>query len=668
MDRLESYEKFFQLQRRDQEKKYEQYANTPLNSLFSEGRAYYGTVMGTTEYGQIILHFDTLVAPRLKVPMVFCLIKKNAYEDYGVEISKWDCTSLKFRENFSAHTNFSDLLPIYFLNERKTIGCGNVSLEMVKAVRTALEQHISIKFVMLETLPPTELLMNLAEYIKLHPSDKNLLLFPKISYDEWTPTELKSTDNVADKVINSLKEYNICVLQGPPGTGKSYTLGEIISKMVVEKNSICVTTQSNASLISLISQDTMKPVIENGTINKTVLSAEEKKKHPYLIPADKNLLISKGSLLCSTYYSLSRIINKIDQPIYDLIVIEEASQAFLTAIAAFMKLGKKCLIIGDPMQLPPIVEIVNSSDYNGIDINTQTYGMLTYICSEDVPCYRMTTSYRLTPTSTNQSKYFYGGHLSSVQKEKLTFNVPSDIRPFFPEEGGTVIYTTKGSRGANCSEEALEVIRKIVDTFKGYYPKRRLAILSPFVLTTKALQTEFCKDDQTLDILVDTINRIQGETVDYTIYYVPLRNHCFAFSDNLFNVATSRSRSTTLLITDIPLDLVPISSNKVRQFLNDCKSVDFDERSDIDRNEIKMFYPGLENLVDELLDNNIEFSLDGDVDLLDPNGIVIASAGMLLDQYKLAINPVDDDSKKIFERAGYKVISSDEFNVELLKR
>lgn len=668
MDRLESYEKFFQLQRRDQEKKYEQYANTPLNSLFSEGRAYYGTVMGTTEYGQIILHFDTLVAPRLKVPMVFCLIKKNAYEDYGVEISKWNCTSLKFRENFGAHTNFSDILPIYFLNERKTIGCGNVSLEMVKAVRTALEQHVSIKFVMLETLPPTELLMNLAEYIKLHPSDKNLLLAPKISYDEWTPTELKSTDNVADRVISSLKEHNICVLQGPPGTGKSYTLGEIISKMVVEKNSICVTTQSNASLISLISQDTMKPVIENGTISKTVLSAEEKKKHPYLIPADKDLLISKGSLLCSTYYSLSRIINKIDQPIYDLIVIEEASQAFLTAIAAFMKLGKKCLIIGDPMQLPPIVEIVNSSDYNGIDISTQTYGMLTYICSEDVPCYRMTTSYRLTPTSTNQSKYFYGGHLSSVQKKKLTFNVPSDIKPFFPEEGGTVIYTTKGSSGANCSEEALEVIRKIVDTFKGYYPKRRLAILTPFVLTTKALQTEFCKDDQTLDILVDTINRIQGETVDYTIYYVPLRNHSFAFSDNLFNVATSRSRSTTLLITDIPLDLVPISSNKVRQFLNDCKTVNFDERSDIDRNEIKMFYPGLEFLVDELLDNDIEFSLDGDVDLLDPNGIVVASAGMLLDQYKLAIDPVDDDSKQILERAGYKVITSDEFSIELLKR
>lgn len=668
MDRLESYEKFFQLQRRDQEKKFEQYANTPLNSLFSEGRAYYGTVIGTTEYGQIILHFDTLVAPRLKVPMVFCLIKKNAYEEYGVDVSNWDCTSLKFRENYGAHTNFSDILPIYFLNERKTIGCGNVSLEMVKAVRTSIEKHIIIKFVMLETLPPTELLMNLAEYIKQHPSDKNLLLAPKISYDEWTPTDLKSTDNVADKVISSLKEHNICVLQGPPGTGKSYTLGEIISKMVVEKNSICVTTQSNASLIALISQDTMKPVIENGTISKTVLSAEEKKKHPYLIPAEKDLLISKGCLLCSTYYTLSRIINKIDQPIYDLIVIEEASQAFLTAIAAFMKLGKKCLIIGDPMQLPPIVEIANSSDYNGIDINTQTYGMLTYICSEDVPCYRMTTSYRLTPSSTNLSKFFYGGHLSSVQKKKITFNVPSDIKPFFPDEGGTVIYTTEGSSGANCSEEALKVIRKIVNTFKGYYPKRRLAVLTPFILTTKALQSEFCKDDQKLDLLVDTISRIQGETVDYTIYYVPLRNHGFAFSDNLFNVATSRSRSTTLLITDIPLDLIPISSNKVRQFLNNCKAVNFDVRSVIDRNEIKMFYPGLEFIVDQLLDNDIEFSLEGDVDLLDHNGIVIASAGMLLNKYKLAINPVDDDSKNVFEQAGYKVISSIDFNIKILEQ
>lgn len=666
MDRLESYEKFFRLQRRDQEKKYEQYANTPLNDLFAEGRAYYGTISGTTEHGQLVLRFDTQVTPRLKVPMTFCLIKKKAYEEYDSDIFKWECTSLKFRENFNTHTNFSDILPIYYLKGRNTIGCGSVSIEMVQAVRSALDQQMTIKFVMLETLPPTELLMNLAEYIKLHPSDKNLLLSPKIDYDEWTPIELTSTDNVADKVIDSLKEHNICVLQGPPGTGKSYALAEIISRMALENNKICVTTQSNSSLISLISQDTMKPLIDKGKICKTVLTAEEKKKYPFLIPADKDLLVAEGSLLCSTYYSLSRIINKVDHPIYDLIVIEEASQAFLTAIAAFMKLGKQCLIIGDPMQLPPVVEIINSSDYKDIDVDTQTNGMLTYIRSEEVPSYRITTSYRLTSASTNQSKYFYGGHLTSVQEKKVVYYVPSDIKPFFPEEGGTLIYTTKGSSGANCSEEAMNIIHRIVDVFKGYYPKRRLAILSPFVLTTKALQTEFCKEDQSLDILVDTINRIQGETVDYTIYYVPLRNHDFAFNENLFNVATSRSRSTTLLITDIPLEIAPICSNKVRQFLSNCKSVNINERININRNEIKSFYPGLESIIDVLLDNNIQFSFEGDVDLIDYNGIVLATAGILLEKQKIAIDPVDHESKLVFERAGYRIIDSKEFDINMI--
>ena len=118
----------------------------------------------------------------------------------------------------------------------------------------------------------------------------------------------------------------------------------------------------------------------------------------------------------------------------------------------------------------------------------------------------------------------------------------------------------------------------------------------------------------------------------------------------------------------MPIDTIPITSNKVRSFLKECKSVDIEIKSDLDRNEIKLFYPGLESLVDELLDNDIEFSFDGDVDLLDPNGVVIATAGMLLKEYNIAIDPVDDDSKNIFERAGYKVISSDEFNVELLKR
>ena len=86
MDRLEQYEKFFKLQRRDQEKKYELYANTSLNSLFEIGRAFYGSIVGTTEHGQMVIHFETRTTPRLKVPMVLCILRKSSYDKYGFTI------------------------------------------------------------------------------------------------------------------------------------------------------------------------------------------------------------------------------------------------------------------------------------------------------------------------------------------------------------------------------------------------------------------------------------------------------------------------------------------------------------------------------------------------------------------------------------------------------
>lgn len=666
-DKLKEYERFFRLQRRDQEKKYERYANTPLKALFSEGKAFYGNVVGTTDNGQLVLRFNCIFTPRLKVPMVICLLRQNAFKEFGSSIQNWECTSIKFRENERTHTSFSDVLPIYYMSNRKTMGCGKIVEDMLRTIKQALEKHKELCFVMLEALPPTELLKNLADYITIHPEDENLVLHPNKTYDDWRPVELTSDENVGAKVCEALEKEDVCVLQGPPGTGKSYTLGAIISKVTEENKMVCVTTQSNASLISLVSQETMKPLINRGVIRKTVLTAEEKKKHPFLASADKNLRIEEGGLMCSTYYSLSKIINTVDAPVYDLIIIEEASQAFLTAISAFMKLGKKCIIVGDPMQLPPVVEMINEEDYKSIDVDTQANGMMTYVCSKEVPSFRITTSYRLTEASTNQTKFFYGGHFTSVQKTRTTFNVSPEMAPFFPKEGGTIVYNTVGDSSANCSKGALDIIEKIVSVFTDYYPKRRLAILSPFVLTTNKLQEAFCGEGQKLDLLVETINRIQGETVDYTIYYVPLRNHRFAFSDNLFNVATSRSRSTTLLVTDMPLDAIHIGSIKVLEFVKNCKQVDVNSFSAINRDEIKKNYPKLEALVDELLDNRIEFSYDGDVDLVLPNGEIAATAGLLLDKYKLAIDPVDEESRMVFEREGYRVVSSNFFSISMIK-
>lgn len=83
----------------------------------------------------------------------------------------------------------------------------------------------------------------------------------------------------------------------------------------------------------------------------------------------------------------------------------------------------------------------------------------------------------------------------------------------------------------------------------------------------------------------------------------------------------------------------------------------------VDRDEVKMYYPGLEDIVDQLLDNNISFSHDGDVDLTDDDGIVIASAQMILSELKIAIESVDEQSSETFISCGYQVISVSDFNI-----
>ena len=87
----------------------------------------------------------------------------------------------------------------------------------------------------------------------------------------------------------------------------------------------------------------------------------------------------------------------------------------------------------------------------------------------------------------------------------------------------------------------------------------------------------------------------------------------------------------------------------------------------IDRDEVKIFYPGLENIVDLLIDNNIVFGYDGDTDLTDADGVVLASAGMLIRDKKVAIDPSDEQSKVIFETAGYKILYSNNFDINAIK-
>ena len=256
---------------------------------------------------------------------------------------------------------------------------------------------------------------------------------------------------------------------------------------------------------------------------------------------------------------------------FDLIVIEEASQTFLTTILAFRKLGIHCLIVGDPRQLPPIISSDGNQMLNVADVESQKRGLEAYGIASGVTSYVVTTSFRLTEKSAALTSIFYPKGITSVQKKKVKYAQMDSV--YFPKEGGTLYHVTDCISNSIYSLPAMEVMRAIINSLEQNYPETELAIICPYTATAKHIQREFQTSRSKISITIETIDRVQGMTVDYCIFYIPGYNTKFSLDEKRFNVATSRSRGTTLIISDIELDNTYKFKGTVKEYILNCTRV-----------------------------------------------------------------------------------------------
>ena len=109
----------------------------------------------------------------------------------------------------------------------------------------------------------------------------------------------------------------------------------------------------------------------------------------------------------------------------------------------------------------------------------------------------------------------------------------------------------------------------MIDQIKQFDSKAEVAVLAFNRDSIRSLQKEVysnCADTE--NVLVETIDRIQGLTTDFTIFFVPTESIPFALQLNRFNVATSRAKLCTLIVTDENFSsFYPLIDNSVNQYL-----------------------------------------------------------------------------------------------------
>lgn len=587
-EKLLHFKSFFADQVKNEVDEQQKKNRSKVSQLFKSGDLALGYVERVIpEFGYIVVKFPRTMAPRLKVLQSIAVIKAAARQDLGDRPTEWSCLWESFCENADYHSPSSDLMPMYYVTGNDSgydyVACAGISTKLYDLFTSATAKGRSLTVLVYDPFPPVEYYKNLSRYVDLHQEEKELLIEPHISYDDWHPEELAfdhvNPNGIAQTIAKTLKEQFACIVQGPPGTGKSYTIATIVSSYLAEGKTVCVTTMANKGLVELIQQKPLSRFLEDGKIHKTNLSVDERKILKGVHNANKDLLIPPGELLCATNYVLSGVYSESHclngvPPHYDLIVIEEASQAFLTTIVAFKALGDRCLIVGDPMQLPPIVNL-NNPNYNAWNVNSQVEGLTTFALGSNIKSYRIITTFRLTERSAKLTKIFYGNRFFSVKNEYLSFEKANS--KFFPNEGGVLCYCTGDVRNGVYSESADKIIREILKTIELYYRDMKVAIITPYRHTVKELQKRFATSDIELDLTIETVDRIQGMTVDYAIFYLPGRDPGFSLENRRFNVATSRSQSTTLILSDYSINQLGnfhSSSPIVLKFLSNCDYID----------------------------------------------------------------------------------------------
>lgn len=255
----------------------------------------------------------------------------------------------------------------------------------------------------------------------------------------------------------------------------------------------------------------------------------------------------------------------LEEELFDIVVIDEASQCDVASALPLLFRAKSAVIIGDPLQLPHITSVakheqnfvleklgldkailnyINNSLFNHADSLGIRSGLESAFLEEHFRCH---------PDIINFSnRYYYlpkAGHELDIKttRKQFTFGNP-----------GMNWIQTIGSTDNTKNVNALEVENciNLVKKLKEENPKASIGIITPFKHQKEAIIRELNRVPDTQDILCDTVHKFQGDEKDIILFSLvvstnsrpSLINFINLYSPYIINVAITRARSALYII------------------------------------------------------------------------------------------------------------------------
>ncbi len=550
----QEHSNFLEEELQAQTKAFNQKLNTSATFLLQEREELFVAQFLTFKDGEMILKFSTKRGLPRKGEYLYCFTVPKELRDFR----NWGAKT--YGDLVKEKANFTETVCVWQAPSKDKDG--NLEKDFYIAGFRGVELDFSVNISEAEKMilllgpnkPPFEYIANLQKIVQTNYSENvSLILDQDFLTTIWQPSLLDNNNDISNFILSQLALTDQVVLIGPPGTGKTYQIAEICKRLCGQGKSVLVTSLTNRALIEVIEKPALENMLDEGKVFKTKISTDEAKEFPRL-EQTKEVNPQPGNLVLSTFFiASSEAVNLTDKPPFDYVIVDEASQALLAMFGAAKLLGKKNIWIGDTKQLPPVVAI-NEDKVSKKNYDILVDGLKALSDTSSVPIFQLTETYRLPNRGSDYTGLFYNNSLKSKAKTdiRLSFpEIPNDVNVFFNPQGGSTLIKTDLEVGNKKPKNALEIAKLLVAHLLKVNESLHISVLSNYIDTVKALQKSiYGSIDDPKNLLIETVARIQGLTTDVTIFVIPNSGYNHSLEKRLFNVATSRAKRHTIIISD----------------------------------------------------------------------------------------------------------------------
>jgi len=448
------------------------------------------------------------------------------------------------------------------------ISVDNLTVDIKKRMDTAeLHPAAAYGFSVIPTEVLAEALARIGEYVAEHGIEGDgpyqaardlLLKLPPRTGEQEIRQHGESSLQAAVRLAANI-DSGLLPIQGPPGAGKTFTGAHMICEFVRRGKKVGITANSHKVIRNLI-DGVISAADDQGVSLSCCHKANEVEQNQHRLTfaktnEDLDRALAQGTQVgagTAWYWARQQVAGTVD-----VLFIDEAAQMSLANVLAVSQAAKAIVLIGDPQQLEQPMQTTHP---DGCDVSALDHllGDEQTIAPEKGLFLKET--WRLHPRICEfTSELFYAGKLHPYDGLSR-----QELRSSGPVQGSGLRYVAvphEGNQSSSPEEAAVvgSLVAQILNSGTRWVDRHgneSEVTLNDILIITPYNAQVFEIQRHVPGGRIGTVDKFQGQEAAIAIYSTATSSHAdaprgmeFLFSANRFNVATSRARCVSILVS-----------------------------------------------------------------------------------------------------------------------